>query len=482
MRVLLINPPQFIEPLDNSPAVISKGRGHNPPLGLLYIAAYLQANTDHEVQVLDAQFDQDPEAGLRNRVREFDPDMIGMTAMTMTLLDVIAAVKIVKSVKEGVRVALGGPHVNIFPTETLELGNIDFVVVGEGEKTFERLLANMDDEQALKKIPGLFFRLNGEIYSTGPSVPLNDLDELPFPARKLVPIKKYTSILAKRDPATTMFTSRGCPFQCAFCDRPHLGKKFRARSAINVVDELEECVNLGIHEFLIYDDTFTVNKKRVIRICDEIERRGLDIGFDVRSRVDTVDEEVIIRLKRAGCQGIHYGVEAGVDRVLKALNKGITIDQVKDTFGFTKRAGLPILAYFMIGNPTETLEDVHATFRLINELAPDYLHLNVLCPFPGTQTYREALERGIIEQDIWREFALNPSSDFEPPIWGERLSRGQLDDLVKTGYRNFYLRPSYVWQRLKKVTSFTEFFKLARGGLEVASLRTGWSMDKGNRC
>ena len=180
---------------------------------------------------------------------------------------------------------------------------------------------------------------------------IKNLDDIPFPARHLVPYKKYSSLLSKGSIVTTIFTSRGCPFQCSFCDRPHLGKSFRARSAKNVVDEIEECVNMGIHDFLFYDDTFTIKRERVLEICNEIINKRLDIAWDIRTRIDVVNEEMLKHLKKAGCQGIHYGIEAGSEKILKVLQKGITIEQAKQVFDLTRKHKIPILAYFMIGNP-----------------------------------------------------------------------------------------------------------------------------------
>ncbi|MEE9613353.1 MAG: radical SAM protein, partial [Thermodesulfobacteriota bacterium] len=247
----------------------------------------------------------------------------------------------------------------------------------------------------------------------------------------------------------------------------HLGKTFRARSPENVVDELEECARMGIHDFLFYDDTFTVNRQRVVAICDGIVRRKLDIGWDIRARVDTVTEEMLRALKAAGCRGIHYGVEAGTEKILEVLNKNIGIGRVKEVFELTRKYDIPILAYFMIGNPTETEEDIHETFEVMKSLNPDYVHMTILTPFPATRIYYDGLKSGVIKKDYWREFAEEPTPEFVPPHWGEIFTREELGELLVKGYRDFYLRPSYILKRITKVRSFGELKKKAAAGLKV---------------
>lgn len=470
-RVLLINPPRLHEIVGNNPSIIEEERGYNPPLGLLYLAAAIEKEGHHQVSVLDCQVERLDYASLRERIAGSAPDVVGITAMTLTLLDVVKTLAVVKSAVPGVVTVLGGPHVHLFPQETIGLDPVDFLVLGEGEHTFLRLLDDMDDLEALHEIPGLVFRIDGAIVSTGAPPLIEDLDSVPNPARHLVPYQRYSSLLTKGSIATTVFTSRGCPYLCSFCDRPHLGHRFRARSPENVVNELDACVRMGIRDFLFYDDTFSVDRNRAKAICDGIVKRGLDIGFDIRARVDTIDEEMIRKLRRAGCTGIHYGVEAGTPHVLEALNKRITIDEVQEAFALTRRHGVAILAYFMIGNPSETRDDIHTTFSVMKRLNPDYVHLTILTPFPGTRIYAEALERGIIARDVWREFAASPSADFTPPHWGEFLTREELSKLLIAGYRQFYLRPGYIARRLLKLRSLGELRKKARAGLKVLGMR-----------
>jgi radical SAM superfamily enzyme YgiQ (UPF0313 family) len=471
MNILLINPPRENEIIGNNPSLIEEKRGFNPPLGILYLAGYLEKYSDYTVSVIDSQVEQLGYGALESRIRAINPDVVGITAMTLTLIDVMKTAELIKKINRDITVVLGGPHVHLFPEETIQFGNVDYLIMGEGEETFKELISCMDDVDKLKKLPGIVFNMNGETINTGVRPNIKNIDELPFPARHLVPYDKYTSLLSKGDVVTTMFTSRGCPYKCAFCDRPHLGKVFRSRSAKNVVDELEECIRMGIEEFLFYDDTFTVNKKRVIDICNDIVERKLNIGWDIRARVDTINEDVIKHLKKAGCQGIHYGIEAGAEKILKALNKGITIDKAKNVFDLTRKYKIPILAYFMIGSPGETKDDIYTTFEVIKKLNPDFVHMTILTPFPGTKIYYEGLEKGIIEKDYWREFARNPSNDFTPPHWGEFFSREELNQLLIEGYQKFYIRPSYVLKSILKVRTLGEFKKKAMAGLKVFGMK-----------
>ena len=469
MKVLLINPPSFNEIIGNNPVIIEEERGYKPPLGLLYLASYLEKNSNHSVAVLDTQVEEIDYPEIERRIRQEKPDVVGITAMTLTLRDVIKTIEAVKKVNSSIQVVLGGPHVHLFPNETITLPGVDYLVLGEGEVAFKELLDRLGDYKALRRMKGFAFMDGDEIVVTSHREFIDDLDALPFPALHLVPYQKYSSLMAKRSPITTMFTSRGCPYKCTFCDRPHLGKRFRARSAQNVVDEMEHYTKMGVHEFLVYDDTFTINRKRAIEVCQEIKRRKLDIGWDIRARVNTMDEELLRELKSANCERIHYGVEAGTDKILKVLNKGITLEQVRRVFKATKKLGISTLAYFMIGNPEETTEDIKSTMRFMKSINPNFVHITILTPFPGTEIYFEALERGIIERDVWRDFASDPWSDFTPPHW-EYFTREELKYLLVKAYKGFYTRPTYILKELFKVSSWEELARKVKAGLKVLGM------------
>ncbi|KPJ62243.1 MAG: hypothetical protein AMS15_04535 [Planctomycetes bacterium DG_23] len=471
MKVLLINPPAANEIMANLPAVVEEERGYNPPLGLLYLASILEQDNRFEIEVLDAQVEELDYAGLRKRIERSGADVVGITTMTFTLIDVLKTARIVKEISPDTKVVLGGVHSHIYPEETLGLAEVDFLVLGEGEYTFPELLKNMSHPEAWESIEGIGFKRAGKTIITSARKFIQDLDEIPFPARHLTPFKRYSSVIAKRKPITTMITSRGCPFRCSFCHRPQLGKRFRARSPKNVVDELEECVRMSIYEVLIYDDTFTVDRRRVLEICQDIKRRNLEVGWDVRARVDTVDEEMLKAMAEAGCERIHYGVEAGSPRVLRQLNKQINIERTKEVFALTQKHKISTLAYFMFGSPTETEEDIMASISLARELKADFVHFTILTPFPATEIYQRAMDQGIIREDLWRKFARNPTPAFQPPYWEENFTSNQLQAFLNKAYKNFYLRPSYIFKEIASIRSLSELKRKGKAGLKVLGMR-----------
>jgi anaerobic magnesium-protoporphyrin IX monomethyl ester cyclase len=469
MKVLFINPPADNMLSTEVPEFLSEERGCNPSLGILYLASSLEGE-GHEVSIVDAQVDELEYGDIKNKVSSINPDVVGVTAMSFTLIDCLLTAETVKQVDDGIKVVFGGPHPTIYPDETVKLEHVDYAVIGEGEHTMVKLVEALEKRTPPSGIRGIAYLEGGRPKNTGMSPYIEDLDILPFPARKLIPYKKYTSLLSRRNPVTTMFTSRGCPYKCLFCDRPQMGKVFRARSAQNVVDEMVECIELGINEFLIYDDTFTVDRQRVLDICSEIRKQNLDVGWDVRARVNTVDKNLLQAMRSAGCERIHYGVEAGNPEILKTLRKGITLQQVEKAFSDTKAAGIETLAYFMIGSPGETPHTIQESIDLAKKLDPGYVHFSITTPFPATDLYRMAQDEGVVKSDVWLEYAKNPTKDFVPPLWEENMSRDELIALLHKAYKSFYLRPSYVFERLMRIRSPEELMRKVRAGLKVIGI------------
>jgi radical SAM superfamily enzyme YgiQ (UPF0313 family) len=284
--------------------------------------------------------------------------------MTFLLLDALKVARLVKKTNPGSHVVFGGTHPTIYPREIAGQPEVDSIVVGEGEHTFSELLDAVDGGRSLSGIEGVGFRRNGDVVINPPREFIQDLDSLPFPDRELLPWQKYYNLLGRgKEYMTSLLTSRGCPFNCTFCTKKD-GRMCRVRSPENVVQEIEQNVRLGITDFDIIDDTFTIDRKRVLAIADLIIEKKLDITMDLSARVDTVDQEILDRLAQAGCNRVRFGVESGNPGVLENLQKGITLDQVREAYRMAKKAGIVTFAYFMLGSPGETEKEVRESISL----------------------------------------------------------------------------------------------------------------------
>lgn len=472
-HVLLINPPRFSELIGKNPAIVEKHRGFNPPLGILSLAGYLEDHSSFSVDLIDAQPKGYTYPQLETLLADRTADVVGITAMTFTLIDVFKTVHMVRKVMPHAKIILGGPHVHLYPEETIRHPQVDFLLQGEGEIAFLKLLNNLDHPAAWPQIKGLvYIDSEGKTVDNGIAPSTENLDALGMPARHLLDVSDYTSLLGRNSVITTMFTSRGCPYRCTFCDRPFspVLSGFRWRSAKHVADEMERCLELGISEAFIYDDTFTVRRDRVFDLCDEIVERGIKFRWDVRAHVNTMTPELLRRMKEAGCDRIHYGVECGNDRMLKIIKKNATIAKVREVVAATKAVNMEVLCYFIIGQQTETASDIADTMKLARQLDPNYAHFTIFCPYPGTEIYAEGLKSGVIKQDVWRRFSLDPRDGYELPVWEENFTRHQLREMLVQCYKSFYLRPRYVARNLLRIRRLGELKRKLRAGLSVITM------------
>jgi len=466
MKVLLINPPIKNIIQAELPPALSREVGIFPPLGLMYIASYLQKYSDHEVQILDAVAEDLGPAALEQAIREFHPQIIGITAHTNNLLDVLLLIGLIKKINLKVHINIGGSHARVFPQETLRLEGVDSVIPGEGEIPFFQLVESLSQGKDLKEIPGLIFKEEEGIISGKRPGPPPDLDRLPFPARGLIKSQRYYYILGRKSTFTTMVSSRGCPYRCTFCSTPK--ENYRQRSVRNVVQEMEECDHLGVEEIHFVDDIFNLSPEWVISLCQEIKKRNLRIPWSFRGRVDTLTREVLRELKTANCIRINLGVETSTDKGLKRLKKGLTIHQIEEVFIRAKEIGISIVAYFLIGCPHErSREDILHTLHFAKRLNPDFVLFNILTPYPDTELYREGLEKGLFKKDFWRDFALRPTKDFEIRVWEESFAKKELEKILISIYRRYYFRPSVIFKNLKSLHRPRDFFWKAKAALKI---------------
>lgn len=383
-------------------------------MGLLYLASVLR-NAGHKVRIIDGEverLDQDAVAGI---VASERPDFFGITSTTAQATRAFALARTVKARSPETFVTLGGPHASSLPERSLqECDALDAVVFGEGEQTILEIMDRLAARESLEGVRGTAYRdANGIAVNVAREL-IDDLDSIPFPAWDLIPMHQYvasTWFPNKVKQYTNIFTSRGCPYGCTFCGaKTTWTRKFRARSPENVVAEMGEVyTRFGIPNFFISDDLFTLKRKRVMEICTLILEKRLPVTWTCLSRVNTVDPEMLVLMKKAGCHMIAYGLESGSQAVLDKLDKGTTVEQGIAAVEMTKAAGIKVFGSFMIGSPGETPETVETTIRLIRKLKLDEVGLGVTTAYPGTDLFEE-FGSDAKNLDWDKALAFNPSA------------------------------------------------------------------------
>lgn len=468
MKVLLAVPSHRNLPYLYLPRLITEGKGSYPPLGLLYLASVLKQSGFKSVKVFDGQLYRNPERAFKELMKDFMPDVVGITALTPTLHRAYRFSAIAREVNPNVFVVFGGTHCSLYPQELIGSGFADAIVLGEGEFTFLELVKARDSGRMQNEINGALIRgiRDGK---TAP-VFINDLDSLPFPDRTLVPRDAYYINVDKPMSATSMLTSRGCPFSCAFC-KP-LRKHYIQRSAKSVADELEACRDLGFKIVNFVDDTFNVNKRNVLEICREIVHRRIGINFSFMARIDTFDDETAEALREAGCIRIQFGIEAGTDRILNLMEKGFTVEEARKALEIAKRRGITTVAFFILGYPGETEEEMNQTIRFSIDAEPDYVQYLPLSIQPGTRLYSDAIKRGEIE-DYFREYTIDPRMEFKELYLIGSLPIDVRMRIIKRAYRKFYFRSSYIKKQIADISSPREFFRRFKTFLMMLSYEIG---------
>lgn len=456
MTILLINPP-------------GKTSFICPPLGLAYIAASLQ-KFSHRVVIIDYLLNKFKEQELLRIIRHEDPLVIGITAVTPNIKNAISLAELIKASFPDKIIVLGGPHVTLEPEKTLEKSNkIDYIVRGESEIKFPKLIECISKNENPQGISGLTFRKNNKIISTPDGDFIEDLDKLSFPARELLDIEEYSKRLSSfRKPVTTIFTSRGCPYNCIYCSKPITGQRFRSRSPQNIISEiilLKEKYN--INELQFYDDSFTFDRDRVIEICRLLIENKIEIRWKCETRVNLIDEELLKTMKQAGCYLIAYGIESGSQQILDVLKKNITIKQIETAIKLTKKLGIKTVGYFMLGIPKENEKDIEQTISFSKELGLDYAQFAIAVAYPKTELYRIAEQSNKINDD-WSKsiYALGG----KPIISLSDIPIKRLYGYTKKAYRAFYFRPQFVFEKIKKIKSINDLIYNIKGLLALLKI------------
>jgi len=418
LRILLFYPPITIHRHDvGNP---SKA----PLLGLGYIAANLKHH-GHEVKVVDCIDDPNHktpmdsrltrfgyiDSEIRNEISTFQPNVIGISCMyTSYFRDALNIARLAKQWDGETLTVMGGSHVTTFPELVMKDKNVDCVVIGEGENTIIEIINRYQQGTALNDIKGIVHRINGKVVQEAPRDRLDDLDQLPIPDWKIMEKEKkkideinMNNPFLMRQPVGYMITSRGCPRKCAFCSvHLSMGRKWRARSAANVVDEIEYLVHtLGGKEIHFMDDNVSVSKKRLVNICREILRRKIDIKWTTPTGIGywNLDEETLSLMKLSGCYRITLGIESGSEETLRLIGKRHNWEKVKSVITYANRIGMWTASTFIIGFPHEHETDFMMTLDTATSLGLDFAVFYLIIPQPGTSIYSLYKEKGLLNLD-----------------------------------------------------------------------------------
>jgi len=356
MNILLIRPDDFnTDYLSKLRKGIARNGIHGGvlhPLGLCYVAAASE-NAGHKTKILDMRAQDISEIEFERIIRKFSPDLVGIYMTTFEIKKAVLIAKKIKDADKSMPVVVGGPGVGIYPKETLTHECFDYGIIGEADFSFPIFLDYLNNKSN-DKIPGLVYKKNGAPIISASIQVVKNLDSLPLPARHLLK-GNYNYVFVSHEPFTSMMTSRGCPFNCSFCGKPPGRDVLRLRSVWNIVDEFKYVIEDGYKEVILFDDTFTVNKKHVEGVCDGIIHEGLDIIWSARVRIDTINRNMLKKMKRAGCKRLYFGVESGTDPILKLMNKLTTVSQIEESIKLAKDIRFETISYFILGFPGETI-------------------------------------------------------------------------------------------------------------------------------
>ncbi len=442
MKVLLLVPPSRKKEVTKYQLAFLNFTA--PPLGLGYIAAVLEENGFSRVRILDCSALKYTFENYRKYLKRFAPDFVGIQTLTPNIYNALKAAHIAKEERVPI-VALGGYHPTAMPDECLKLanGHVDLIFRGEAEYSVLEFIQHLETGHDWTRIRGIsYLNKSNQVNHNRPAPFIRDLDTLPLPARHLLPMGKYR-IFGSSFPATSVITSRGCPFSCDFCSvSAFYGAKWRPRSPEKITDEirfLRETMDLKATAFV--DDLFFISKPRVKRLVHGLSKIK-DIYWGATTRADRGELELLTLMRRAGCRLVFVGVESGCQVILDQIRKRTLVSQIERYFDNTKKAHMDTLASLSFGFPGETKQTIRTTVNwVINRLDPELALFTLATPYPGTEFYQNMLNDGKIKEHDYSKYNL-----FYPITESTGISREEMKTMTKWAYKRFYLRPRKIFQ------------------------------------
>ncbi len=429
-KILFIVPPLLKETVEFYPDFPT------PPLGIGYICA----NTSREIEkdILDLTFIQNWDDVWASMDSLPDYDLYAFTSMTPNFPNTLKVAQRLKRRRHGL-VVIGGNHITVAPKEVLDTNVFDLGIVGEGEDTFRELLANLNRGTPVEHMPGLVFKgTDGKIVKTGRRKYVKNLDTLHFPARHLLPMHDYFqcfSDIIPEERGTTLLCSRGCPFSCSFCSKEIFGSRYRYRSPENIEEEIRHLIDAyQVNMIHFVDDTFTTNHAFVERLCDTLIQQKFPVQWQCESRVDSVNRNLVKKMKKAGCKRIMYGIESGSPRILEKMKKNIRPEMVIEAFAWAKAENIDTGAFIMLGYPGESKETLQETRRIVEQVHPKYISVSFTTILPGTQLHQEYCTTANWKTKTFNDYHIGSNIKLDGIDFHDLVdTRDKIFDIIKSG-------------------------------------------------
>lgn len=473
IRILLINPPhtgRMIFPSIND-RIAFRMHDFAPPLGLLYIKSYLEENTRATVDFFNFQTPGQPK--LRrfiDRLHQFRPHVAAISVISPFWYGACLVTDAIREHLPDTVIVGGGPHMWTYTEDTLDRGRFDITVQGQGEIPLTEIAERVEQSRAFNGIPGTTCRVAGRIVQTPPArIDKTALDQLPFPDRSVLDIKQHRFSVNRHHPCALMVASRGCPYNCTFCNNQE--RYFLPRNPVLVAEEMLDCKNLGYRSIQFSDDVFTFSREHVIDLCRHIRNIRVGLPWSCQTRVDCVDRELLGEMAAAGCERIQFGIESANPGTLARINKNISPDQIRRAFAMCRAARLMTIANIIIGFPWETEADIQNTFGFVSSLDADYVFCNPLIPFPGTKIFEEASHDPNYDSEWFKRFVRAPEANSRITLWTAGIDEPRICAMIKSFYRRYYFHPRRLGRYLSNLTGPADIIGKCATGMKLIVYR-----------
>ncbi|MCF8369473.1 MAG: B12-binding domain-containing radical SAM protein [Bacteroidales bacterium] len=470
MKVMLLQPTAGISTND-----IYVPKYTNPPMGLAYIAGYLESN-NIETYILDCYVNKYSIDQINNFILDFRPEIIGITSTTTLIYDAYYIAEIIKRKYPEILIVFGGSHATALPKEVASKHFVNIVCIGEGEKTMLDIVKVFNNNKDFEKIEGIAIWKNNSVVIRKRNNFFQDIDSLPYPAYHLLDFNKYNPKhqWGKNRQWTPIVTGRGCPYHCVFCQEHSIfGKTTRYRSAESILDEIVMLKkNYNKTHFTFIDSTFTENHSRIVEVTELIIERKIRISWNCNSRVDTLpNTRVLIKMRESGCNSIFLGIESGNSEFLQRY-KTTTIKQCVKAVVALKNNHINSHCSFMFGLPGENKSTIDKTIHFSKILNPTTASFHIVVPFPGTPLFNLYNREGKIISKDWSKYYR------EPVIKLEDCSTDELRGLRIAAFKRFYFRPSYIIKSIRNVNNFKQLIDFALLGIRLIFNKIGVGLGK----